>query len=83
MPRSYDCVLLIPVLAAFSLGAGAQTPPADSARNLSPRDSARVLAPVTVTVKTDRILETVGFTSRREHGAGRYITGDETRAGAF
>lgn len=41
------------------------------------RDSARVLAPIAVIVKTDRVLDAVGFTSRKDHGVGRYITREE------
>ena len=41
------------------------------------RDSASVLAPVAVTADRNPILDAVGFTSRMEHGAGRYITSQE------
>src|SRR4051812_34679595 len=68
---SRDFVLIVGGCASFAL-----TGPISSQQTTT-RDSARVLAPVKVSVNSDPILDAVGFSSRREHGVGRYITKEE------
>lgn len=54
---------------ALSVSAAAQSSPR--------RDSAAVLTPIAVAADRNPILDAVGFTLRREHGVGRYITSEE------
>jgi hypothetical protein len=48
-----------------------------SAQQPTKRDSVQPLAPVTVSVTSDPVLDAVGFTMRMEHGQGHYITGEQ------